>query len=844
MTTIYQLIRDSLARPCLAAAITSPVMPVTDVAPEDIPHLPGVSVALISAAALAYEVLLMRLFSIIQWHHFAYMIISLALLGYGASGTFITLAGPFLLRRFNRSYWLCLALFGLSAVACYLLAQRLPFNAEEVLWDWRQPLRLLALYLLLALPFFFAACGLALALTRYGKDVSRIYAADLLGAGAGSLGIVLLLFGVVPGTALKFIGALGPLSAFVATRELRMAQRRWPVMALLGAALLIALPGTWLELQISPYKGLPQTLRITGTRVIAERSSPLGLLTVVDSPRIPLRHAPGLSLLASAPIPAQLGLFTDADSMTAINQNPRQQRLDYLEALTSALPYYLAEPKHVLVLGAGGGTEVQQALNHGVPRVDAVELNPQVIELVRDDFGDYAGRLYERDGVQVHIADARGFIRESRERYDLIQISLLDAYGASSAGLYALNESYIYTVEALRDYLKRLTPGGCLAISRWIKLPPRDSLKLFATAVRTLRENGVAAPAQQLALIRGWQTSTLLVKNTPFTAREIAKMRDFCKARAFDVAWYPGMTEAEANRFNILEQPYFFRAATALSGSDAADFMARYKFYITPATDDRPYFFHFFKWEILPEILALRGQGGLPLLEAGYLVMVATLLQAIVFSSLFILLPLWMLRRVTPAPPSEIRPIRIVLYFFAIGLAFLFIEIAFIQKFILFLHHPLYAVATVLTAFLVFAGLGSAALSRLREDTVSPLPAGRQGRGRHHRARPRLRLPAESLVRQPDEPVHGIAGTRHRAADRTPGFLHGHAVSPRAGAHRRRVARLHTLGLGHQRLRLGRERGHGVLACDPVWLYVCHHLGIAVVPGGGNDVSLKGARTP
>jgi hypothetical protein len=682
--------------------------------------LPAVSVALVSAAALAYEVLLMRLFSIIQWHHFAYMIISLALLGYGASGTFIALAGPALLQRFERAYWSCLVLFGLSAVACGLLAQRIPFNAEEVLWDWHQPLRLLALYLLLSLPFFFAASGIALALTRYGKDVPRIYAADLLGAGAGSLGIVLLLFGVFPGTALQVIGVLGLLAALAASRELRMTQRRWPLLALLGAVSLFFLPHTWLEPQISPYKGLPQMLRIGGTRIIEERSSPLGLLTVVENQSIPLRDAPGLSLYADTPIPEQLGLFTDADNMTAINHNPGQQRLAYLDWQTSALPYYLAQPHHVLVLGAGGGAEVQQALNHDVPRVDAVELNRQVIDLVSDDFAGYTGQLYERPGIRVHIADARGFIRESRERYDLIQISLLDAFGASSAGLYSLNENYLYTVEALQDYLQRLNPGGYLAISRWIKLPPRDALKLYATALRALRDTGVATPQRRLALIRSWQTGTLLVKNGVFTAREIENLRAFCTARAFDVAWYPGITEAESNQFNVLDQPYFFEAATALNGDAAAGFMARYKFNIAPATDDRPYFFHFFKWKVLPEILALRGQGGLPLLESGYLVMVATFLQAVAISSLFILLPLWMRRRETMAQASRIRRSRIVLYFFAIGLAFLFIEIAFIQKFILFLDHPLYAVATVLTAFLVFAGLGSASITHLRKDADRP----------------------------------------------------------------------------------------------------------------------------
>jgi len=682
--------------------------------------LPVISLALLSAAALAYEVLLMRLFSIIQWHHFAYMIISLALLGYGASGTFIAIAGPSLLRRFERAYWTCLFLFGLSAVACGLLAQRIPFNAEEVLWDWRQPLRLLAIYLILSLPFFFAASGIALALTRYAKEVPRLYAADLLGAGAGSLGIVLLLFAVFPGAALQVIGVLGALSALTASRELRMGQHRWPVLALLGAGVLIILPPSWLEPQISPYKGLPQTLRIGGTHIVEERSGPLGLLSVVESRLIPLRDAPGLSLYADTPIPEQFGLFTDADNMTAINRNPDRQALAYLDWQTSALPYYLAKPEQVLVLGAGGGAEVQQALNHGVPRVDAVELNPQVIELVRDVYAAVTGQLYRRPGVSVHIADARGFVRESREPYDLIQISLLDAFGAASAGLYSLNENYLYTVEALQDYLQRLQPDGYLAISRWIRLPPRDMLKLYATALLALRDEGVREPQRQLVLIRSWQTGTLLVKNGAFTVREIDALRAFCRTRAFDVAWYPGMTEAEANQFNVLEQPYFFRAATALNGDGAGQFMARYKFNITPATDDRPYFFHFFKWRVLPEILALRGQGGLPLLESAYLVMVATLLQAMVISGVFILLPLRVWRREAAAQASRVRRGRIAIYFSAVGLAFLFIEIAFIQKFILFLDHPLYAVATVLTAFLVFAGLGSASITRLRNPAARP----------------------------------------------------------------------------------------------------------------------------
>ncbi|MEN8107302.1 MAG: SAM-dependent methyltransferase [Pseudomonadota bacterium] len=674
---------------------------------------PFLSVALVSTAALAYEILLMRLFSISQWHHFAWMIISLALLGYGASGTFISLARRGLLPRFNTVYPLNLGLFGIAAIGCYSLAQQIPFNAEEILWDWHQSLYLLAVYLLHALPFFFAANAIALTLTRFPHAVSLTYAADLTGAGLGSAMIIALLFLLLPQTALKAIALAGLLAMLIAAAELRLARRRaWQVTALSGIALLMVLPTQWLEPQISPYKGLSQALRVTGTEIIDTRSSPLGLVSVIASPVIPLRHAPGLSLMSRTPIPEQIGIFTDGDALTTIDRNPGQARLDYLDMQTSALPYYLSTIDQVLVLGAGGGHAVQQAHNHAAPHIDAVELNAQLVELVATDYAAYAGHLYERQGIHIHTGEARGFLTRSTRQYDLIQLGQLDAWSASGAGLYASNESYIYTVEALQTYLQHLTADGYLVLSRWIRLPPRDNLKLLATAIQALRASGIAEPGRHLVLVRGWQTATLLVKRSPLTAVEITRLKSFSQSRSFDLAWFPGMQPDEANRFNILAQPYYFQAAQALLGDDSDRFINDYKFNISPATDNRPYYFNFFRWGVLAEILSLRGQGGMPLLDAGYLVLVATLLQAVVISLLLIVLPLLGLGRDTSTSRPAVSHSRTVLYFFTIGIAFLFIEIAFIQRFILFLHHPLYAVSVVLTAFLLFAGLGSAWTSR------------------------------------------------------------------------------------------------------------------------------------
>ena len=735
---------------------------------------PYAAIFLLSAAVLSYEVLLMRLFSLIQWHHFAYMMISVALLGYGAAGALVTLAQKPLAARFAGVFATAAGLFGVTALLAVLAAQRVGFNALEILWDPRQLGRLGLIHGLLIVPFLCAATAICLSFTRFPDQIPRLYAADILGAAAGGLGAIGLLLLLPPATALRASAALGLVAgALVTWRPGRRA-----AAAALGvvAGALLALPPAWTSLQPSPYKELAQTLRISGTRVLAEVSSPLGVVTAVASPQVPFRHAPGLSLLASSEPPDQIALFTDGDGFTAINRFEGDwATLGYLDFLTSALPYHLLQKPAVLVLGAGGGTDVLQALALGARTVDAVELNPLVVTLVERTFGDFSGRPYSLPGVRPHLAEARGFVASHDQRYDLIQVALLDAFSTAAAGLHGLAETYLYTVEALGTYLDHLTPGGLLAITRWVTLPPRDPLKLFATAVAALEARGIPDPGARLVMIRGWKTATLLIKSTPFTPVELAAVTTFREARAFDAVWQPGMDPGWANRFNRLDRPWFHEGATALLSTDRQDFLDRYKFRLDPASDDQPYFFHFFRWESLREILALKARGGLSLLEWGYPVLVATLVQTLVFGAILTLLPLGLFLRWSgsaPAPRNQRQvqnrdrdpaleravtfqlepagllgnqplhgqnedqdraaddparrpapgPGRVLIYFTALGLAFMLVEIAFIQKFILFLSHPVFAVSLVLTSFLLCAGLGSRLADRF------------QSRGRSRRA--------------------------------------------------------------------------------------------------------------
>ena len=677
------------------------------------PGPPFLAIGLLSGCLLAYEITLTRLFSMVLWHHFAYMIISAAMLGYGASGTALTLLQEKIASHFKTVYLVATVMMALTMPAAFLLAQQVPFNPLELLWDQAQLPRLFIIYLLVVLPFFFGGACVGLVLWHFGTQAGRIYAADILGAGAGSLGVVGILFFMPPNNLLLVLAALTLVAAAIAAIELK-ARPEWLAKGFLVLALLMtaAAPAGWPKIHPSPYKDLSQTLNISGMRVIEERSSPLGQVAVVESTRIPFRYAPGMSLNALDEPPPQLEIFVDGNGPTALTRfDGNLAPLAYLGQLTSALPYHVlesaAERPRVLVLGAGAGSDVLQALYYGAGEVDAVELDRNVIDLVRNRFSDFSGNLYQRPGIRVYEGEARGFASARPGHYDLIQVALLDSFGIASAGLYGLSESYLYTVEALRTYIDRLAPDGILSITRWLTLPPRDSLKLFATAIAALEEEGAPDPAMRIVMIRGWKTVTVLIKKSDFSSNEIAAAREFSRTRSFDLAYYPGMRPEEANRYNLLRQPYFYESAIALLGPQRQDFLDRYKFYIEPATDDRPYFFRFFKWDAAVELFSLRQQGGMALLDWSYPLLVVTLVQAVAASILFILAPLAVSRCRHTLPTA-----RVALYFLAIGFAFMFMEIAFIQKFILFLAHPLYALAVVLCAFLVFAALGSWLASR------------------------------------------------------------------------------------------------------------------------------------
>jgi len=660
-----------------------------------------VAVALLSISLLAYQVVLLRVFSIDLGYHFAYLIISIAMLGYGASGTILALArpGPHAAER----TFAPLALFaGVAEVVGLGLALRLPFEPFLILWEPARALPLLGFYLLLGLPYGLGASALALALIS-ARPPGRVYFADLTGSGLGAGLVTLILYWLPPVETVGLTALAAALSAAVAAR--RPALR---AASLLVGALLAAASIHFIEQRSSPYKGISTALLLPQAERRARLVSPLGVVEAVSSPA--LRYAPGLSLNFTGSVPQQIAIFSDGDQVGTVT-HPASD-LSFLDHLTAAVPYHLLSKPSVLVLGAGGGMEVLSALTHHARRVVAVELDPNIVELVERASADFSGSVYRVTRVALRLAEARRFLSTTDQRYDLISLCLLDSFFSSSSGVQASAESYLYTVESFSAALHRLTPGGILAITRWIKTPPRDVPRTFSTAVAALERRGVDSPGAHLAGIRSWATATLLIKRSPFSGEEIERLREFCEERSFDRFWHAGLDPSETNRFNVLPEEFYADAAREILSPGREAYFARYPFRIDPASDDRPYFFNFFRWSSVVRLTRELGLEWIPFVEWGYLILLAVVAQGVAVSALVILGPLLV------APSLKVRPAiaksRVALYFTALGLGYLFLEMAFIQRLVLFLSHPVTSVTTVLSAFLVFSGLGSLLGERIR----------------------------------------------------------------------------------------------------------------------------------
>ena len=631
-------------------------------------------VALTTLATLLVELSLTRIFSVIFYYHLAFLAISIALFGLGAGGLFSYAVAA---RRGNLFAWLSglASAAGLLAAAAlaWLLSRRDPGGADLAL-----------VYLLSALPFFCAGTVVSLLISETLERVGRVYFADLLGAAAGCLLLIPLLdWAGGPNTVL----AAAALYAFSAHLWGRLSgsglARR--ATALLALALLGGLGANWRAgwLDVRHAKG--HDLRLKQERFVKWNSFS----------RVALAGEPGSGMI-----------YIDADASTGIPafDFDRLSEADRREALKlgPSLPYLLRPGAKTLVIGAGGGWDVARALASGSRDVSAVEINPIIADtIMRERFPHLSLHLYLRPEVRVFVEDARSFVRRSRERYGVIQATLVDTWASTAAGAYALSENNLYTVEAFREYLEHLTPDGLLAFTRWGVQPPRESLRVVSLAAAALEALGAADSPDHIAVVRegtdqqlaGWGAlDHILVARRPWSARDLACLRRHIAQGGFRAAYLPDETIPGA--FHDL-----------LRSRDRRAFLRRYRFDVSPVTDNRPFFFYTVQPRDIRAFLSLIGRGSADYQINRAVPLLFTLLGVSLGAVAIILaLPPLLLRARLPRRPGLWRSLS---YFGFIGVGYILIQVALVQKFVLLLGHPAAALSVIIFSMLISSGAGS-----------------------------------------------------------------------------------------------------------------------------------------
>ncbi len=652
-----------------------------------------------AAAGLAFEVSLTRIFSISLWYHFAFMVISIAMLGLSASGTAISLFPR--LKNISRLGSYCFFL-GLSLSAGYLLINRFPFDPVKLQWSNWQILYIGAYYVVLMFPFFFVGLIIAGAFASASRMAPRIYAADLLGAGFGSVAILFLISLKGPEYPVFLLSiVLWVLSFLMGGRAVKIAAALMIPLLLLT---LLLLPG-YIRMHISPYKEMPLALRYPGARHLRTDHSAFSRIDTFESPAV--RFAPGLSLKYRETLPHQVGFSIDGDAINAVTSAKDKKKLLFLSYLPAALVYEMAaDNEDVLVLDPRGGLGVLLARHYRSSNVYKVESNPLLVKVVRRH-RRLSGSIYRQ---HTWTGLGRAWLKSQSLTFDIIELSLMSGIPGRAS---ALAEDYRLTKEAFCEYIRHLKPDGMLSLSLYITPPPRREYRLLTTLLSAMEEAGIGDPSGHLAAIRSWGSLTLLMKRTPLTAAENEGLKTFSRQRLFDLVYYPGMRPEEADFFIQTQGQSLFRAFVNLIDKESrSKFIEECLFDIAPVFDDRPFFHYFMKFKNIRQIYRMTGGKWEYFIREGY-ILAPILVQVLVFSLLLIFLPL--IFKIRGARVSGREGKRTMLFYFAfLGLGFMFLEVGLIQRSILVLENSAYAVAVVLAALLIGSGCGSLLSTKLK----------------------------------------------------------------------------------------------------------------------------------
>ena len=640
-------------------------------------------VALTSFSALLLELALTRLFSVVLFYHFAFLAISIALLGLGAGGVFAYLGKQRLAKFETRR--LAAMLCAINSVAVFVVLEIVLHVPVSLELSWTNFGKLTTLYLSAAIPFFFTGLLFSLIFARESRHIPRIYGADLAGGATACLAVVPLLNWIGGPNTVLFAGVMTAVaSAIWAASSIARKTAGALSMALL---LVITANHSGRLIDVLYAKGMFR-----------------------DPAWVEFARWNAISRVEVDRQGAAKTIVIDADASTSVmHADPQKwQGTVWQKNLMSAPPALanvLRPNGEYAIIGPGGGVDVLRAVANGSPSVTGIEINPIIADtIMRGRYAQYAYHLYDRPEVHIHVTDGRSFVRNTRQHFDVVQMTLVDTWASTAAGAFALSENNLYTVEAFREYFEHLKSDGMIAITRWEFKQPREALRVVSVALEALHVLGVSNPARNFIVVSEGDLDSdgipvvVIAKKSPFTREEEQAVEAHLQSYPALVPLYLPSAPGD-NPFSAL-----------IARNDPHTFAQTYAYNVAPVTDNAPFFFFTLKTaQILNEDLQ---QGIDWKVNLGVVVLGTVLIISLAAVLAFLVIPLALRGRRTK---QRVLPL---LYFVAIGLGYILVEIAFIQRFVLFLGHPTYALTVVIFLLLLSSGAGSLVSRRWMSTTV------------------------------------------------------------------------------------------------------------------------------
>ena len=713
------------------------------------------AVFLVSLATIGWQLALMRCLLIARYHHFSFLVISCALLGFGAGGTILSFGRDWFKDHFYQVFrWGTLA-FAVSLPVCFRLGELLPLTVYFPPVDLMPTLGWwFVFWLIHIVPFLLAGIIIGLALMAGGSGAHRVYAANLCGSAAGALGGIWLLehfpanAAVVPlSGAVLFSGifmlgcsdpAHGPAESGNAAGDgyhgnarplsATMAYRKpeWIYgLSLVAAGLLLAaaqvVPADKVfPLNIDQYKALAYIQRLVEQGGAEKKATYYGLRGRIDLFSGPHFHTL-MSLNSRQPPPPMDVLLQDGFQTGSIPSVSGMDQARFLESTLSALPYKLIRPERVLILGDAGGTYVWLARLSPAGSIVLVQPDKNIVKVLET----HPSRVLDDPRVKVVIADPRAFLDHSDATFDIIHLAALEGFAPGSGGIGGLREDYLATVEGFERCFALLGPRGLACVVRGIQEPPRDNLKIAATWIEALDKRDVKRPGEHLLMARDELNMATLAARAPVSPETVKVFQEISRSMSWDTEWFPGIRAEQTNRVHTLPGPegsrisWYHDSMNKLLSDKRNDLYRDWIAQIRPAIDDRPFFHDFFRWKSISRLRQVFGPLWPTRAEMGFLVLLICLIWTVGVAALLLPPAAVLLRRSEHGPSASLIG-WVVCFFASLGTGFMFLEMTFIQIFTRFLGDPVFAAATVFGGFLLFAGSGSMVQPRVSDK----LPGG------------------------------------------------------------------------------------------------------------------------